>query len=68
MATVDDYAEYIVEARENLKDIEHMCLHGVVDNSRLTYAHIEEEVAYMISRLRRLQNWATQQKETCKSR
>lgn len=66
MEIVDDYAEYIVEAQEALKDIEDMCLHGMIDNNRITYAHIEEEVAHMIMRLRRLQNWATKQKETCR--
>lgn len=63
MANVDDYAEYIVEAQEGLKYIQEMCLHGVVDDSRLTYAHIEEEVGYFLIRMKRLMTWAREQKE-----
>lgn len=65
---IDDYAEYVTEARASLKELEDMCLHGVVDDSKLTYAHIEEEVRYLITRLQLLQSWAAEKKATCKSR
>lgn len=68
MASVNDYAEYITEAQEALNDIQGMCLHGVVDDSKLTYAHIAEEVEYLIKRLRLLQSWAVEKKNACKSR
>lgn len=63
---IDDYAEYVTEARASLIELEYMCLHGVVDDSKLTYAHIEEEVRYLITRLQLLQSWATEKKLTAR--